>query len=280
MTLPTLLQKNTLISHMGESMDYIENNSSLTIIMNWFDRKVNILPQSMSDRAIVLKSGTGSAKSTAIAPTLFARYNTINKNNKKPFTKVSNKTIVITQPRVLTAIEIPKTIASIDAYKKMGIALYENLGYQTKEFVRKPMKRGILFTTVGTLLQHLKNMSDEQFIKRYGIILIDEVHDRTLDIDLILQLLKSLVQRNLNKECPFVIVMSATIDTKLYADYFDTKTIFEVSGKSYGIVEHYEDYDVSNYLTRIEEIVTKITTNTTETYITKKQQYNFMFDMF
>jgi hypothetical protein len=61
----------------------------------------------MSDRVIILLSKTGSGKSTSIAPNLYLRF--FNKYKKR---------IIITQPRVLTAIEIPKDIANIDIYKK------------------------------------------------------------------------------------------------------------------------------------------------------------------
>jgi HrpA-like RNA helicase len=156
--------------------------------------------------------------------------------------------------------EIPKDIANIDAYKKpnaegLSIELYRNLGYQTQEFVRKPEEKGILFTTTGILLQFLKTMTDEQFIKKFKFIIIDEAHDRSLDVDLILLLMKRLISRNLSKDPPFLILMSATLNVKEYSEYYNTKTIFEVNGQSKPIKVIYPSVDVNDIFSKSCEIV-------------------------
>jgi len=280
--LPTLFQKKTLVSRMGEKQKDLDEKVAIEYIMSWFNDRIpikykgeaKIKTVTISDRVIILKSGTGSGKSTSLPPNLYLR-----------FQKRLNKQIIVTQPRVLTAIEIPKTIASIPAYKKVNkdglqIELYKNLGYQTKEFIRKPLDKGMLFTTVGILLQFLKNMTDEQIINKYAFILIDEVHDRTLDIDLVLNLLKSLLMRNLNKDCPFIILMSATLNVELFANYFGTKTIFEVTGKSYNIDTHFQEYDVQKYIECTVNIVKDIHINNKSDYlIDNKIEYNTNSDI-
>ena len=152
---------------MGESQKELDKIIAIEYIMEWFDDRIpikyngepKIKINSISDKVIILKSGTGSAKSTGLAPNLYLR-----------FQKRLNKQIIVTQPRVLTTIEIPKTIASIPTYQKpnkdgLQIELYKNLGYQTKEFIRKGIKGGILFVTSGILLQILKNIKQNVNIK-------------------------------------------------------------------------------------------------------------------
>ncbi len=238
----TLLNKGSLVARMGETQNDLDKLLPIDYIMNWFesqlDNKKNNL--TMSDRVVILLSKTGSGKSTAIAPNLYLRF----------FDKY-RKRIIITEPRVLTAVEIPKDISKIDLYKKpnkkgLSIKLFKNLGYQTQEFVKKPKEKGILFTTTGILLQYLKNMTDDEFIKKFKFIIIDEAHDRSLDVDLVLFMMKQIITRNLTKNPPFLILMSATLNVKDYTKYFNTKTIFEVTGQSKPIDVIYPKYNIDN----------------------------------
>lgn len=246
----TLLNKGSLVSRMGEKQSDLDKLVPLDYIMNWFGKKLDSkTATSMSDRVVILLSKTGSGKSTSIAPTLYLRF--FNKYRKR---------ILITQPRVLTTMEIPKDISNIDVYKKpnkegLSIELYRNLGYQTQEFVRKTTEKGILFCTTGILLQFLKNMSDETFIKKFKFILIDEAHDRSLDVDLVLLLMKQLISRNLSKNPPFLILMSATLNVDQYSKYFKTKTIFEVNGQSKPIEVIYPPVVVDDIFSKTCEII-------------------------
>ena len=256
--LPTLFQNGTLVPHMGENKKKLDEYRAIDYILEWFDKRIPLDNKSdsgyqkaagISDRVVVLKSGTGSAKSTGLAPYLFMRFN-----------KRVRKSILITQPRVLTALDIPKTILGIAAYKDTDdpLELGKNIGYQTQEFVKKPIKKGILFTTTGVLLQFIKNLSFEDFTKRYKFIIIDEVHDRTIDVDLIMYFIKQMINNNPINECPFFVLMSATIDISKYTKYFDTKTVFEVSGKSFPVEATYLNIGEDNYIDRTCKLVLDI----------------------
>lgn len=250
----TLLNRGSLIARMGEDQDELDNLVPINHIMNWIGARVTTKSAStMSDRVLILLSKTGSGKSSSVAPTIYLRF--FNKYRKR---------IVITQPRVLTAVEIPKDIAKIEAYKTpnregLSIELYRNLGYQTQEFVRKTRERGILFCTTGILLQYLKTMPDEQFCRKFKFVIIDEAHDRSLDVDLILLMMKRLIHRNLSKDPPFLILMSATLDVDQYRKYFNTKTVFEVSGQSKPIETIYPSVEVSDIYAKTCEIVKNLT---------------------
>lgn len=259
--MPTLFIKGNLLPRMGEKKEELDKIVPIDYIMNWISDRLPrvssekiIKPITISDRVIVLLSKTGSGKSTAFPTNIFLRFN-----------RRYRKKILITQPRVLTAIDIPKGIAKEPSYTTKSpyedrIEYGENIGYQTKEFVKRPLKKGILFTTVGILLQFLKIMSDEDFIKQFKFIIIDEVHERSLDIDLIMLLMKDLIQRNIKNDPPFLVVTSATIDAEKYASYFGTKTIFEVSGMTNPIDMYFLDYDTSNYINSAMDVIQKIHT--------------------
>ena len=249
----TLLKPGALVARMGEKQEDLDKLLPINYIMNWFGDKLGSKSaSSMSERVVILQSKTGSGKSTSIAPNLYLRF--FNKYRRR---------IVITQPRVLTSVEIPRDIANIDAYKKpnkdgLSIELYRNLGYQTQDYVRKTKEKGILFVTTGILLQYLKTMTDAEFCKRYKFIIIDEAHDRSLDVDLILLMMKRLIKRNLSKDAPFLILMSATINVEQYSKYFGTKTVFEVSGQSKPIKTIYPSVDIDDIFSKTCEIVSRL----------------------
>jgi HrpA-like RNA helicase len=256
--IPTLLKTNVIIPHMGESKNEISNIRGIDYVMNWFNIRINNLNEynSISDRIIILKSATGSGKSTVFPSEFYFR-----------FYKTLKKNIIVTQPRILTAISIPKTISNVDANKKenrndgMGIELYKNIGYQTKEYIRKPLEKGILFCTIGVLLQFLKNMPLENLFKKYGCIIIDEAHERSTNLDLIFYYLKQIYLTNKIEECPFLVIASATMNVNKYAKYYNTNTIFEITGTSHPIETHFLKYDSSNIYNSIIDIVKQIHIN-------------------
>ena len=255
MGLPTLLKQNVIIPHMGEKKDKISNITGIDYIMNWFSTRINNLNQydSISDKIIILKSATGSGKSTVFPTEFYFRFN-----------KILKKNIIVTQPRILTAVSIPKTIANEPSNKKenrtdnQGIELYKNIGYQTKEYIRKPLEKGILFCTIGVLLQFLKNMPVENLFNKFGCIIIDEAHERSTNLDLIFYNLKIMYEKNPLVKCPFLIIASATMNVNKYAKYYNTKTIFEITGTSYPIETTYLKYDSLNIFSSIIDTVKSI----------------------
>ena len=257
MGLPTLLTKGALRPGMGEKQEYLDTFIAIDYIMDWFGKRIDgsIKVTDINDKVIIMESATGSGKSTAFVAELYLRYVKLLKGN-----------IICTQPRVVTTISIPLTIASIGAYKKenrkdnQGIEFGKNIGYATKEYIKKPLERGILFCTIGVLLQYLKNMDREIFLKKYKVIMLDEAHDRSLNLDVIFYYMKKLYDTTPIENCPFLVITSATLDVDKYATYFKTKTIFKVTGTSYPITDNYLKYDADNVVTTAVDIVSKIHT--------------------
>ncbi len=255
MGLPTLLKKGALLPGMGEKKEYLDTFIAIDYIMDWFKKRLDssIKSTDINDRVIILESQTGSGKSTTFPTELYLRFNKLLKGN-----------IICTQPRVVTTISIPLTIANIDAYKKenrkdgTGIEFGKNLGYATKEYIKKPLERGILFCTIGVLLQYLKNMDRDIFLKKYKVIILDEAHSRSLNLDVIFYYMKKLFDTTPIDKCPYLVITSATLDVNKYATYFKTKTIFKVTGTSYPITDNYSKYDVENIIDTAIETVKKI----------------------
>jgi HrpA-like RNA helicase len=223
----------------------IANTPAKDFIMDWFQQRVPVRrgsspmlkPTGIGDKVLILKSGTGSGKSMTLGPELYTR-----------FYDSTRKNIAVTQPRVLTATGLPLDILQIPAYSNLSLG--DNIGYQTKHFVYKP-KKGIVFMTIGVLAQQLKVMTDEEFMDKYAFIVIDECHDRSQPtVDIAFNLLKKLIIRNFAKsECPFLILTSATFDTKKYSDYFGVgpENTIVVEGFNYPIEPHFLPVSTDNY---------------------------------
>jgi len=213
MTLPTLYRKGYMLED--------KNAVPIEYIINWFQDRLSL--SGRDNRIIILLSTTGSGKSTVLPPEFFQKV-------------MSTKLIVCTQPRILNAISIPKQIIPHFENANIPLEMGKNVGFQTSLISQKIRISGIIYMTIGVLYMILSTSLDEDILKKYSCIFIDEAHERSPMIDCCLYLLKEFVERNsTSNNCPFIVIMSATIDTKLFADYFNIKNILHVQGETYPI---------------------------------------------
>ncbi len=129
-----------------------------------------------------------------------------------------------TQPRRIAARTVAERIA-----EEMGVEIGEAVGYQVR-FTRKAGRRtAIKLMTDGILLAEISHDRD---LRAYDTIIIDEAHERSLNIDFLLGYLKQLLPRRPDLK---VIVTSATIDTQRFSEHFDGAPIVTVSGRTYPV---------------------------------------------
>lgn len=154
--------------------------------------------------------------------------------------------IICTQPRRIAATSVARRVAEERAEK-----LQETVGYHVRFDAKLPEPGGsINYCTTGILLQQLQHFPDE-ILDRNSHIVIDEVHERDILIDFLLILLKKGVAQRLasGKSVPKIVLMSATMDTDLFASYFGTKINGEhcscpslsVPGRTFPVKEKYLD---------------------------------------
>lgn len=129
--------------------------------------------------------------------------------------------IAITQPRRVAATSLAARVAT-----EQGVSLGTSVGYSIRFDERCSPSTKIKFITDGMLVREL--MSDK-FLSHYGVIIIDEAHERTLQTDVLLASLKQILQRR-NGPYPGheqpqdplkVVVMSATLDAQGFSKFFD-----------------------------------------------------------
>lgn len=133
-----------------------------------------------------------------------------------------------TQPRRLAARTVASRIAD-----ELSVALGETVGYQVRFKDNSTEQTLVKLMTDGILLAEIQR---DRYLNRYDTIIIDEAHERSLNIDFILGYLKRLLPRRADLK---VIITSATIDVERFSSHFDNAPVIEVSGRTYPVAYRY-----------------------------------------
>ncbi|MDV2336336.1 ATP-dependent RNA helicase HrpA [Vibrio cholerae] len=133
-----------------------------------------------------------------------------------------------TQPRRLAARSVANRIA-----EEMETELGGFVGYKVRFTDQISDQTQIKLMTDGILLAEIQN---DRFLNQYDTIIIDEAHERSLNIDFILGYLKQLLPRRPDLK---VIITSATIDPERFSKHFNNAPIIEVSGRTYPVEVRY-----------------------------------------
>ena len=203
-----------------------------------------------NNQVILVVSGTGSGK-TVIIPKLILKY--MNYNKIDGITAVTN-------PKILTTLSNAEYGALT-----LDVKLGEEVGYKYQGNNNTSEKTKLLYCTDGTIRSILTNK--DELLSDYNCVIIDEAHERQINIDLLLLLLKQVVKKRKDFK---LIIMSATINTEIFKKYYNEDGIkfgqIEFSGKSnYNIEQNFiKDGKInrSNYIEKsiniiFEEIINK-----------------------
>src|SRR5215831_16049564 len=133
-----------------------------------------------------------------------------------------------TQPRRLAARALASRLAD-----ELGTAVGAAVGYKVRFNDRTGPNTRVKLMTDGILLKELES---DRALRRYDTLIIDEAHERSLNIDLLLGVLQQLALRRPDLR---IIVTSATIDPGKFARFFGEAPVIEVSGRSYPVEVRY-----------------------------------------
>jgi len=160
--------------------------------------------------------------------------------------------IAITQPRRVAVRSVSRYVA-----KKINSPIGDEVGYQVRfeDMTTKGTK--INFMTDGILLRKIQ---EDPLLNEYSAVIIDEAHERSLNIDFTLGLLKKAQKEREERNLPYlkVIVSSATIEKEKFAQYFENAPITEIPGRLYPVKIHYEKEPVLDYCKKAAEKVEEI----------------------
>ncbi|OLL24649.1 ATP-dependent RNA helicase DHX36 [Neolecta irregularis DAH-3] len=185
----------------------------------------------------VVIGATGSGKTTQLPQIIL--------DNEIQACNGSRCNIICTQPRRIAATSVALRVAN-----ERNERLQETVGYQVRFDSRPPQPNGsISFCTTGVLLRQLQESITET-LRDVTHIIIDEVHERDIQIDFLLVILKRMLKDRLDKniQAPKIVLMSATIDSNLFTEYF--QDLFpkgtacpkiDIPGRTFPVASHHLD---------------------------------------
>jgi len=213
----------------------------------------NYEPQGPGDRVILLRAGTGSGKSTSVPPEILEYV-----LNGKSSIICGEPTVIVTKEKVFDILEQKGAI-----FQKLKLG--ENIGYSTGNDKLRISKPGIIYATHGTIRQILLSSTADQVMKKYRYIIVDEFHQRTLDIEQILISMKKLIEENWKaKNCSFLICMSATFEPKEFVNFFNVppKNFIDVKGtQNFPLEKIYPKLPITNLVEYISGVIKDIHIN-------------------
>lgn len=136
-----------------------------------------------------------------------------------------------TQPRRIAARAVAKRVAD-ELQTSVGAAV----GYQVRFTEQVGDQTYLKFMTDGILLSEIQN---DPWLSRYDTLIIDEAHERSLNIDFLLGFLKNLCKKRKDLK---LIITSATIDTERFASHFGGAPILSIEGRSFPVEVQYRDF--------------------------------------
>ena len=140
--------------------------------------------------------------------------------------------IAHTQPRRLAA----RTVAERIAYE-LGVQLGEAVGYAVRFTDRSSPDTRVRLLTDGLLLAEIRR---DRMLRRYDTIIVDEAHERSLNIDFLLGYLARILPKRPELK---LVITSATIDPQRFSRHFGDAPVVEVSGRTYPVEVRYRPLD-------------------------------------
>ena len=182
-----------------------------------YEQKQKILDCLEKNQVVIVESPTGSGKTTQIPVILYeAGYAT-------------NGVIAVTQPRRIAALSVSEFIS-----KQLGTSYPGLVGYKMRFEDKTDASTKIKIMTDGILLQEMKL---DPWLSKYSVIMVDEAHERSLNIDFVMGLLKRVLKERKDFR---VIVSSATMNTQVFSEYFDNAPIVSIDTITYPVSVIYD----------------------------------------
>ena len=204
-------------------------------------RADEIVRMIVAHQVIVLAGETGSGKSTQLPKLCLAAG------------RGRAGLIGCTQPRRVAARSVARRVAS-----ELGSEVGALIGYQVRFAEQVSPQSLVKFMTDGILLAETQS---DPWLNAYDTIILDEAHERSLNIDFLLGYLKRLLARRSDLK---LIVTSATIDTKIFSQHFHDAPIIEVEGRSYPVQVRWRPPGEREDASTVEQIVAAVDEITAE----------------
>ena len=200
-----------------------------------YGARAELLEALRKSRVVVVSGETGCGKSTQVPQYLLEDMCAAGRGGEC--------SIVVTQPRRIAAIALAERVASERGGGKAGGVVGYAVRLESK--VTRDVTR-LLFCTTGVLLQRLRT---DPTLRELSHVVIDEVHERSLDSDFLLIVLRDALAANPNLR---VVLMSATLNAAGFAAYFGGAAMLHIPGRTFPIDDYFlEDaIEATGYVAR------------------------------
>ncbi|KAK2986250.1 hypothetical protein RJ640_027345 [Escallonia rubra] len=215
------LEKAEAVSDFAKSKTLSQQRQFLPI----FSVRDELLQVIRENQVVVVVGETGSGKTTQLTQYL----------HEEGYTR--NGIVGCTQPRRVAAVSVAKRVS-----EEMETELGDTVGYAIRfEDVTGP-KTVIKYMIDGILLRETLKDPD---LDKYSVIVMDEAHERSLNTDVLFGILKKVVSRRRDFK---LIVTSATLDAKKFADFFGGAEIFKIPGRTFPVQNLYHEDPCEDYV--------------------------------
>ncbi|KAK6855758.1 hypothetical protein PG995_007909 [Apiospora arundinis] len=196
--------------------------------------KDTVVDTVLSNQVTIIAGETGSGKSTQSVQFI------LDDLYSKGYGNVAN--LICTQPRRISALGLADRVSEERCYK-----IGEEVGYSIRGEHKSSAQTRITFVTTGVLLRRLQTSGGrtEDVIASLADVthvVIDEVHERSLDTDFLLSIIRDVLKRRKDLK---LVLMSATLDAATFRDYFTMEGLsvglVEISGRTYPVDDYYLD---------------------------------------
>ena len=183
---------------------------------------------------VVILGETGSGKTTQIAQMLYENMEELlvvdKEGNGETKRRRRENGIAVTQPRRVAAISVARRVHK-EMYtngesKRFGEGV---VGYSVRFDDKTSKDTKIKYLTDGMLLREV--LSDPELL-RYGVVVLDEAHERSVNTDVLFGILKNLTTNNNGLK---VVVTSATLDSEKFSAYFNNCPVFNIPGRTFPV---------------------------------------------
>jgi len=196
-------------------------------------RRDEITAAMAAHQVVIVCGETGSGKTTQLPKIALAMG-----RGKLNYPPGQGRLIGHTQPRRIAASSVAKRIA-----EELKTPLGEVVGYKVRFQDRLSREASVKLMTDGILLAETQT---DPLLKAYDTLIIDEAHERSLNIDFLLGYLRQLLPRRPDLK---VVITSATIDAQRFADYFASSKgpapVIMVSGRMFPVEQRYRPFEES-----------------------------------
>ncbi|KAJ5888777.1 hypothetical protein N7495_008818 [Penicillium taxi] len=196
--------------------------------------KDDILSTLDTHRAVIICSETGSGKSTQI-PSYILEHEMLHGRPCK---------VYVTEPRRISAISLARRVSEEMGENKNDVGTVRSLvGFAVRLESKTSLSTRLFYATTGVVVRMLERPDDFQDITH---VVLDEVHERTIDSDFLLVVLRRLMQKRPDLK---LILMSATLDAQRFSNYLDGVPILNIPGRTFPVeMKYLEDaVEMTNY---------------------------------